>query len=75
MATKSTRVSELEEGIAEAVAALDEADGSRIGMQEAFDSARETLSEAYGAGFENAVSECLSDSENSYEESEEFEEV
>jgi hypothetical protein len=61
MATKSARVIELEEGIAQAVAVLDETDASRIGLQEAIDSARETLADAYGTGFENGVKEYLSD--------------
>jgi hypothetical protein len=60
MATKSARTVELEEAIAQAVATLDEADGSRVGMSEAFDSARETLGDAFGKGFEDAVSEYLS---------------
>ena len=64
MATKSARVIELEEGIARAVATLDEADGSRIGLQEAFDSAREILSDAYDVGFEKAVSEYLGDDDS-----------
>jgi hypothetical protein len=64
MATKSARVIELEGGIAQAVATLDETDASRIGLQEAIDSARETLAEAFGTGFENAVEECLSDEDD-----------
>ncbi len=64
MATKSARTIELENGIAEAVATLDQADATRIGLQEAFDTVREILSEAYGTGFENAVSEYLSDEED-----------
>ncbi len=64
MATKTARVVELENGIAEAAAILDEADASRIGLQEAFDSAREILADAYGVGFENAVTENLSESED-----------
>ena len=58
---KSQRVIDLEEGIAEAVATLDETDSSRIGLIEAIDGARATLAGAYGVGFENAVSEYLSD--------------
>ncbi|MGI8668706.1 MAG: hypothetical protein ACR2J3_02535 [Aridibacter sp.] len=73
MATKSARVIQLEEGIAQAVAALDETDASRIGLQEALDVARETLADAYGTGFENAVKEYLSDGEDD-EDSEEEEE-
>jgi hypothetical protein len=64
MATKTARVVELENGIAEAAAILDEADASRIGLQEAFDSAREMLADAFGVGFENAVTEFLSESED-----------
>ena len=56
---KSNRVIELEEGIAQAVATMDESDATRIGLQEAFDSVRETLSETYGVGFEKAVSEFV----------------
>ena len=54
---KSDRVIELEEGIAQAVATLDESDATRIGLQEAFDSVREILAETYGVGFEKAVAE------------------
>ena len=62
---KSARVIELEEGIAQAVATLDTSDGSRVSTAEAIDSARETLSDAFGAGFEDAVSEYLqSDSDD-----------
>lgn len=59
MALKSARVVELEEAIAQATATLDVSDASRIGLQEAFDSARETLSDAYGTGFEAAVAEFI----------------
>ena len=56
MPTKSAREMELEDAIAQSVAALDAADGSRIGLQEGMDSARETLGDAYGIGFEKAGS-------------------
>ena len=64
MAAKSQRVIELEEGICQAVAALDEAGASRVETLEAIDDARNTLAEAYGDGFEDAVAEYLSDSES-----------
>jgi len=44
MAQKSQRVIELEEGIAQAVATLDESDGSRVSTDEAIDSAPFSLS-------------------------------
>lgn len=61
MSQKSARVIELEEGIAQAVATLDESDGSRVSTSEAIDEARETLKDAYGVGFEKAVIEYLSE--------------
>jgi hypothetical protein len=57
---KSERVMELEESIVQATALLDEADGSRVGMSEAFDSAREILSDTYGLKFEDDVSDYIS---------------
>ncbi len=68
---KAQRAIELEEGIAQAVATLDETDASRIGLQEAIDSARETLADAYGVGFEKAVTECLSDDDSDEDEDDE----
>ncbi len=65
---ETQRVSDLKDAIANAVATLDEADGSRVGMAEAIDSARETLSDAYGRGFEKAVSEYLSDDSDDEED-------
>ncbi len=70
---KSARTIELEEGIAQAVATLDETDASRIGLQEAIDSARETLADAYGVGFEKAVTEYLSDESDEDDEDDEDE--
>lgn len=64
MATKTARVIELEEAIAQAVATLDESDGSRIGTSEAIDAARETLADGYGVGFESAVEEYLSENQD-----------
>jgi hypothetical protein len=69
---RATSVGELREAIVEAVATLDEADGSRISTSRAIDAARSTLSEAYGHGFERAVSDYLSD-EGSDEDGEEVE--
>ena len=68
---KSNRVIELEEGIAQAVATMDESDATRIGLQEAFDSVRETLSETYGVGFEKAVSEFTEPAESSDDDEDE----
>lgn len=66
MATKKTvRETELENAIAEATAILDESDASRVALQEAFDSAREVLSDAFGVGFEKAVEEYYGDEETS----------
>lgn len=69
---KSARAIELEEAIGQAVATLDEADGSRVGMSEAIDSARATLSDGFGDGFEDTVSEYLSS--NSDDDSSDFDE-
>ncbi len=52
-------LAELKDAIANAVATLDDADGSRISTAEAIDSAREILKDAYGVGFEKAVSDAL----------------
>ena len=51
-------------GIAEAAAALDLADGSRIGLQTAFDRAREILAESFGSGFETAVADEIENLED-----------
>jgi hypothetical protein len=45
---KKTRATELEEAIVQAVCTLDEADGSRIGLTEAIDQARNILHSSYG---------------------------
>lgn len=47
-----SRAAELEQVIVEAVATLDGGDGSRIGLIEAIDSARSTLTEVYGVDFD-----------------------
>jgi len=51
----------LKEAVLDAVAALDDADGSRAGSIEAFDAARELLSEAYGPEFEDDLEESIAD--------------
>jgi hypothetical protein len=53
------KLADLKEGVIEAVAELDKADGSRTGMAEAFDSAREILSDAYGLTFEDDLAAHL----------------
>ncbi len=53
------KLADLKEGVIEAVAELDKADGSRTGMAEAFDSAREILSDAYGLNFEDDLAAHL----------------
>jgi hypothetical protein len=50
---------QLQSAITEAVALLDEADGSRVGMSDAIDSARDILAEAYGPTFENDVNDAI----------------
>lgn len=52
MAARSIRATELEQAILEAVQTMDDADGSRTAMITAFDSARSTLTDAYGDEFE-----------------------
>lgn len=53
------RIQELQDAIVEATAELDQADGSRTEMTQAFDTARQILADAYGDQFETAVSEYL----------------
>lgn len=51
---------QLKEAVVSAIATIDQADGSRIGLQDALDSARETLAEGYGSDdIENDVNEFL----------------
>lgn len=52
-------VKELKDAIVQAVATLDESDGSRISTSEAIDSSREILADAYGPTLEDDVSEYL----------------
>lgn len=74
-AAKTEREIELEEAIVEAVANLDECDGSRVSTSEAIDTARDVLKEAYGTGFEKDVSDFLEteDDENLSDESDDLE--
>lgn len=53
------RIEEFENAIVEAVAEIDQTDGSRIGLQQGMDSAREILANVYGEGIEDAVAEHL----------------
>lgn len=74
----SGKLTEFEEATVQAVAEIDECDGSRIGLQQTLDSVRETLANCYGENFPDALDEYLGieveiDEETSEEE--EFEEV
>jgi hypothetical protein len=64
------KLENLKEAVIEAVAELDQADGSRTSMTAAIDSARSTLSDGYGLDFEGDLSEFLENEDN--EESEDF---
>jgi hypothetical protein len=50
---------DLKEAVIEAVAELDKGNGTRTGMVQASDSAREILSDAYGLNFEDDLAEHL----------------
>ncbi len=63
------RAKELEDAVVEAVSVLDEADGSRVGMSEAFDSARSILETAYGDSLNEDIQIYL-DSDSSDEDDE-----
>ena len=52
-------LSEIKEGICEAVAQLDQCDGSRIGQMEAIDSARIILQTAYGDDLDQDVKDFI----------------
>lgn len=52
-------VKELKQAIVEAVATLDESDGSRTSTAHAIDVARDTLADAYGDSFDADVEEYL----------------
>jgi anti-sigma28 factor (negative regulator of flagellin synthesis) len=67
-----TKVNDLKEAIVEAVAELDESDGSRTSMFACIDAARDKLADAYGSDFESDLAEHLEETENS-EDSDEFE--
>jgi hypothetical protein len=69
-----TRVTELEEAIVQAVAEIDQADGSRIGLQEAMDSVRTTFETAYGEALTDDVNEYLGIDNSDDEEDESSEE-
>ncbi|MBX7172645.1 MAG: hypothetical protein K1X72_16875 [Pyrinomonadaceae bacterium] len=51
------RTAELESAIVESFVELDKADGSRIGLQEAIDSAQSILREAYGDSLDEDAEE------------------
>ncbi len=53
------KLKDLQESVIEAVAELDQADGSRTAMTEAIDNAREILSDAYGLTFEDDLAAHL----------------
>lgn len=54
-----TTIKELKEAIVEAVATLDESDGSRVSTSEAIDTVREILGNAYGPELDDAVEDFL----------------
>jgi hypothetical protein len=58
------KLKNLKEAVIEAVAELDQVDGSRTGMTEAIDSARSILSDGYGLNFEDDLGEFLENEEN-----------
>ena len=53
------RIEEFEGSIVEAVAGIDQTDGSRIELQQTLDSVRETLANVYGDSLDDAVAEHL----------------
>ena len=59
-----TTVFEFRNAIVEAVAELDQCDGSRIGLSEAIDSARNILQTAYGDELDSDVQEFLLENES-----------
>ena len=70
---RTGRAKDLEDGIIEAVAVLDEADGSRTGLTEAIDEARNILQTAFGDTLDSEVESYLSSEENSDEDAEDSE--
>lgn len=53
------RVSEFEEATVNAVAEIDQSDGSRVGLQATLDSVREIFANAYGETLTDDVNEYL----------------
>jgi hypothetical protein len=53
------RVSDFEEATVNAVAEIDQSDGSRVGLQATLDSVRETLANVYGETLTEDVNEYL----------------
>ncbi len=73
--TQAQRTEELETGIAQAFAELDKADGTRIGLQEAIDSAQSIMREAYGTALDqDSLAYSESDDETDEDEGQEGDE-
>lgn len=72
MARKSARTIELEEGILNSVELLDNADGSRVELQNTLDNVRELLVNSYGEEFQDDYDEMLG--QETEESDEDFEE-
>ncbi len=66
--TLGDRITEFEEAIVEAVAAIDQADGSRVDLQETLDSVREIFENAYGESLTADVNEFLTVNDESEDE-------
>jgi hypothetical protein len=64
------KLKDLQEAVIEAVAELDQADGSRTGMTEAIDSARSILSDGYGLDFEDDLIEFSENEDSENEDAE-----
>ena len=75
------KLTEFEEATVQAVAEIDQCDGSRLAMQETLDSVRETLTTTYGDNFDDALNEHLetlgdeNDDENDDDEDEDDDEI
>lgn len=63
-----TNVEEYREAIVEAVAELDRCDGSRIGQNQAMDSARSILETVYGDDLDEDVQEFIDDDDSETDE-------
>lgn len=61
-------LNKLKDAVIEAVALLDEADGSRVGTAQAIDDAREVLADAYGSEFDDDLAEHLEQLESEVED-------